>query len=145
MFPPVEQLIPHRPPFLFVDEIVSETPDSLTAKRVWRADEDFYKGHYPNAPITPGVLLCESIFQTGALYMALKMPESTKGLPILARIENVRLRAPVFPGDTILIEVRQKELHPPFVFMTGIIRNEKNERVLTADFAVTLKPKTDAK
>ena len=66
----VTDLIPHRPPFLFVDEIVSETADSLTARRTWRAEEDFYKGHYPNAPITPGVLLCEAVFQTGALFMA---------------------------------------------------------------------------
>ena len=56
--PTVLQLIPHRPPFLFVDEIVSESPDSLVARRTFRADEDFYKGHYPGAPITPGVILC---------------------------------------------------------------------------------------
>ena len=49
----VKALIPHRPPFLFVDEIVSETAEGLVAKRTWRADEDFYRGHYPNAPITP--------------------------------------------------------------------------------------------
>ena len=66
----VTQLIPHRPPFLFVDEIVSQTGDSLVAKRTWRAEEDFYKGHYSGAPITPGVLLCESVFQTGALLLA---------------------------------------------------------------------------
>ena len=48
--------IPHRPPFLFVDDIVSETAEGIVARRTWRADEDFYKGHYPGAPITPGVL-----------------------------------------------------------------------------------------
>ena len=67
----VTDLIPHRPPFLFVDEIVSENADGLTARRTWRSDEDFYKGHYPGAPITPGVLLCESVFQTAACYLAL--------------------------------------------------------------------------
>ena len=70
--PKVTDLIPHRPPFLFVDEIVSETADGLTAKRTWRAEEDFYDGHYPGAPITPGVLLCEAVFQTAACFMALK-------------------------------------------------------------------------
>jgi len=141
MFPPPAEIIPHRPPFLFVDEIVSETPGTLTAKRTWRAEETFYQGHYPGAPITPGVLLCESIFQAAALYMARQMPETSRGLPILARIENIRFRAPVFPGDTTLIEVSKKEIVAPFVFMSGIIRNAKNERVLTADFAVTFKPK----
>jgi 3-hydroxyacyl-[acyl-carrier-protein] dehydratase len=66
-------LIPHRPPFLFVDEIVSESADGLVARRTFRAEEDFYQGHYPGAPITPGVLLCEAVFQTGALYMARSM------------------------------------------------------------------------
>ena len=52
----VEKLIPHRPPFLFVDEIVSHTGETLVAKRTWRAEEDFYKGHYPGAPITHGAV-----------------------------------------------------------------------------------------
>ena len=53
---PVTDLIPHRPPFLFIDEIDAHSEDALTAQRTWRADEDFYQGHYPDAPITPGVL-----------------------------------------------------------------------------------------
>ena len=64
--PAVTDLIPHRPPFLFVDEIVSHDDLGLVAKRTWRAEEDFYRGHYPGAPITPGVLLCEAVFQTAA-------------------------------------------------------------------------------
>ena len=90
----VTDLIPHRPPFLFVDEIVSETADSLTAKRTWRAEEDFYKGHYPNAPITPGVLLCEAVFQTGALFMAKQAlaagAKPGEGVPLLAKIGEFR-------------------------------------------------------
>ena len=68
--PDILALIPHRPPFLFVDEIVAESADGLVARRTLRAEEDFYSGHYPGAPITPGVLLCEAVFQTGALLMA---------------------------------------------------------------------------
>jgi 3-hydroxyacyl-[acyl-carrier-protein] dehydratase len=95
----VTQLIPHRPPFLFVDEIVSQAGDSLVARRTWRADEDFYKGHYPGAPITPGVLLCESVFQSGALLLAGKFAGQGKpdGVPLLAKVENVRFRSPVYP------------------------------------------------
>ena len=55
-----------------MDEIVSQTGDTLVARRTWRAEEDFYKGHYPGAPITPGVLLCESVFQAGALLLGSK-------------------------------------------------------------------------
>src|SRR3954469_4878878 len=105
----VTELIPQRPPFLFVDDIVSETADSLTAKRAWRAEEDFYKGHYPGAPITPGVLLCEAVFQTGALYMARQAQAAGakpgEGVPLMAKISDVRFRNPVYPGDVILIEV----------------------------------------
>ena len=62
----VIQLIPHRPPFLFVDEIVAQSGDALTARRTWRPEEDFYKGHYPGAPITPDFLppLASVIFST---------------------------------------------------------------------------------
>jgi len=72
MMIPVTELIPHRPPFLFVDELVSQADDGLVAKRTWRADEDFYKGHYPGAPITPGVLALRAVFQTAACFLALK-------------------------------------------------------------------------
>src|ERR1043166_3873376 len=108
----VTDLIPHRPPFLFVDEIVSESPDGLVAKRTWRSDEDFYKGHYPGVPITPGVILCESVFQAAACYLSMKTraaEKASEGVPLLVKISDVRFRSPVYPGDTILMEVKQKD------------------------------------
>ncbi len=137
----VEQLIPHRPPFLFVDEIVARTDDTLTARRTWRAEEDFYRGHYPGAPITPGVLLCESVFQTGALLLAGKFagqPGSQSGVPLLTKVENVRFRAPVYPGDTTTIEVKITGAASGFHFMSGTIKSG-DKRVLTVDFAVAWK------
>ena len=139
--PTVLQRIPHRPPFLFVDEIVSETADSLVAKRTLRADEDFYKGHYPGAPITPGVLLCEAVFQTGALYMAgliAKQGAASSGVPLIAKISDVRFRNPVFPGETITIEVKKKDSMAGFTMMSGSIKSGE-KRVLTIEFAVTWK------
>jgi 3-hydroxyacyl-[acyl-carrier-protein] dehydratase len=138
--PTILQLIPHRPPFLFVDEIVSETPDTLVAKRTFRPDEDFYKGHYPGAPITPGVLLCEAVFQTGALYLARTMAGqgSPEGVPLMAKISDVRFRNPVFPGETIMIEVKKKESIGGFTMMSGSVKSGE-KRVLTVDFAVTWK------
>ena len=111
--PPVTDLIPHRPPFLFVDEIVSWTDEGLTARRTWRAEEDFYRGHYPGAPITPGVLLCEAVFQAAGCHLALKARAAGAapgaGVPLIAKISDVRFRQPVYPGDTILLEVKEKD------------------------------------
>ncbi len=134
----ITNFIPHRPPFLFVDEIVSETDTGMTARRTWRTDEDFYKGHYPGMPITPGVLLCEAVFQTGALFLSrkqAKLQQATIGVPLLAKINDVRFRNPVFPGETITIEVREKEALGGFVFMTGSVKCG-DKRVLNVDFSV---------
>lgn len=148
--PAVTDLIPHRPPFLFIDEIISETADGLTAKRTWRAEEDFYQGHYPNAPITPGVLLCEAVFQAGAAFLSSQARAAGAapgaGVPLLAKISDVRFRSPVYPGDTITIEVKKKEALGGFTMMSGAIKNG-DKRVLSVDFAVAWKapePQADA-
>jgi 3-hydroxyacyl-[acyl-carrier-protein] dehydratase len=139
----VTDLIPHRPPFLFVDEIVSAAVDGLVAKRTWRAEEDFYRGHYPNAPITPGVLLCEAVFQTAACYMALKAraagQQPGEGVPLIAKISDVRFRSPIYPGDTILLEVKEKDALGGFTMLSGSIKKEDGTRVLSVDFAVAWK------
>lgn len=139
----VKALIPHRPPFLFVDEIVSENADGLVAKRTWRAEEDFYKGHYPSAPITPGVLLCEAVFQTGALFMARQAQAAGaapgSGVPLLSKINDVRFRTPIYPGDAILIEVKKKDVVAGFTMMAGSIKKNDGTRVLNVDFTVAWK------
>jgi 3-hydroxyacyl-[acyl-carrier-protein] dehydratase len=141
--PNVTELIPHRPPFLFVDEIVSSGPDGLVAKRTWRAEEDFYRGHYPGAPITPGVLLCEAVFQAAACYMALKAQAAGgspgEGMPLIAKISDVRFRNPVYPGDTIMLEVKEKDALGGFTMLSGHIKKADGTRVLNLDFAVAWK------
>ena len=137
----VERLIPHRPPFLFVDAVVARTDTSLTATRTWRAAEDFYRGHYPGAPITPGVLLCEAVFQTGALLLAGKFAAADgqpAGVPLLAKVENVRFRTPVYPGDTVTIEVKINEVAGGFYLMSGAMKCG-DKRVLNVDFSVAWK------
>jgi 3-hydroxyacyl-[acyl-carrier-protein] dehydratase len=139
----VTDLIPHRPPFLFVDEIVSEAADGLVARRTWRADEDFYRGHYPGAPITPGVLLCECVFQTAACFMALKAraagAKPGEGVPLIAKISDVRFRSPVYPGDQVSIEVKQKDALGGFTMMTGSMKKADGTRIMNVDFSVAWK------
>jgi 3-hydroxyacyl-[acyl-carrier-protein] dehydratase len=138
--PEVLRRIPHRPPFLFVDEIVSESPDGLVARRAWRAEEDFYSGHYPGAPITPGVILCEAVFQAGALYLARAMAGdgAPQGVPLLVKINDVRFRSPVYPGDTVTIEVRRKETVAGFHIMSGSVKRGET-RILAVEFSVAWK------
>lgn len=139
----VTDLIPHRPPFLFVDEIVSTTPEGLVARRTWRAEEDFYRGHYPGAPITPGVLLCEAVFQAAACHLALKAraagAKPGDGVPLIARISDVRFRHPVYPGDTVVLEVKEKDSMGGFTMLHGQIRKADGTRALNLDFAVAWK------
>jgi 3-hydroxyacyl-[acyl-carrier-protein] dehydratase len=140
MIPAVTELIPHRPPFLFVDEIVSEEPAGLVARKTWRADEDFYRGHYPGAPITPGVLLCEAVFQAGALHLSRQSGAAAPAgsMPVLVKISDVRFRQPVYPGDTVLVEVRRGETMGGFTRMSGGVTCG-GKRVLTVEFTVAWK------
>ncbi len=139
----ITDLIPHRPPFLFVDEVVEHDTNTLTARRIWRTEEDFYNGHYPGSPITPGVLLCEAVFQAGAAYMSLQAQAAGvapgEGVPLLAKISDVRFRNPVFPGDEILIEVVKKESLGGFTMMAGNVRKTDGTRVLNVSYSVAWK------
>ena len=133
--------IPHRPPFLFLDEIKEVRSDGAICTRTFRADEPFYAGHYPGNPITPGVLLCESVFQAGAVYLTRKLQAEGGApdgkTPVLCRIEEAKFKGMVKPGDTVDIEVKHVETLQQFHFLTGTVRRE-GKAVLTLRFALAL-------
>lgn len=134
--------IPHRPPFLFVDKIVEMREDGIVCSRTFDGGEGFYKGHYPNAPLTPGVLLCESVFQAASVYLVKKARLSgTDGMedrtPVLCRIESARFKSMVFPGDEILIEVRDGEKLSGFYTMTGTVKTARG-LALQIKFVITM-------
>jgi len=133
--------IPHRPPFLFIDELVSCDASGAVARRRIRADEPHFEGHYPGNPIMPGVLLCEATFQTAAVFLVKRMEAegaSADGLtPILSRITDARFKQMVVPGDEITIEVTYKEALSKFHFLRGKVL--KNGKVaVTLEFALAL-------
>jgi len=132
------QRIPHRPPFLFVDKIIERRGDGLVAALEWKADSDFYKGHYPDHPITPGVLLCESVFQTAGIFLSEQMPPEAKLVPVLTRIHSARFKNLVRPGAVVTMEVKLIETHDGrFFTLRGFVR-EDAKLALTIDFTVAM-------
>ena len=103
-------VIPHREPFLFVDEVTELVPGVLAAGR-WHltGDEPFFVGHFPDRPTVPGVIMCEAVAQLGAV--ALLSDERYAGrLPLFGGIDRARFRRQVGPGDTLDLEVRMTRL-----------------------------------
>ncbi|MBI2957141.1 MAG: 3-hydroxyacyl-ACP dehydratase FabZ [Acidobacteria bacterium] len=102
----IRQVLPHREPFLLVDEVTELEPRRrIVALKHVRADEPHFAGHFPGAPIMPGVLIVEALAQTGALLLLREVPDRDSKLVFFAGIDEARFRAPVFPGDTLRLEV----------------------------------------
>ena len=136
---PVKEILPHREPFLFIDEIVELTDTTVVATRTVRADEPQFKGHYPHRPIMPGVLLCETVVQCGAYLMAIKMGEEAdmKGAPVVARMSNVKFKRMVTPGDELRVEAEHTRSMMDAHMMTGRVRRD-GKVVCSLDFTVML-------
>jgi len=142
--------IPHRPPFLFVDEVLALEPPVLVARKTFDASMEIYRGHYPGHPVTPGVILCEAMFQAAGILVAhwerSAAPEKSAGLsdlsggvPVLSRIEEARFHTPVFPGDTVEMRLHwQETLGHFFVFEGRMSCREK--RVLNLRFILARVP-----
>ena len=102
----IEEVLPHREPFLLVDEVVEVVPmKRIVALKNVRASEPYFAGHFPGAPVMPGVLIIEALAQAGALLLFREVPDREKKLVFFAGIDECRFRAPVFPGDTLRLEL----------------------------------------
>ncbi len=136
----ITELIPHRDPFLWVDRIIDEESNLLVTEKDIPTDLDVFRGHYPERPILPGVLLCEAVFQSGALLIA-KMDFGTRsghrGMPVITKITNARFKRPVYPGDTLRIEVKLIETVSFAHFLKGTVKIG-NKTALRIEFTATL-------
>jgi 3-hydroxyacyl-[acyl-carrier-protein] dehydratase len=100
----IQDIIPHRYPFLLVDRIVEVTEKRVVGIKNVTINEPFFQGHFPGHPIMPGVLILEALAQTGGVG-ALNMKDNLGKLAYFLSINNARFRKPVVPGDTLRLEV----------------------------------------
>jgi 3-hydroxyacyl-[acyl-carrier-protein] dehydratase len=130
--------IPQREPFLFIENIVERTPDRITTSKKLTGEEDFFRGHFPGRPVFPGVLMCEAVFQTGALLMALRGEAAGNSkTALVTRIQNTKFKNMAKPGDLLLITVDFVEMLANAAFMKGKITCE-GKTIMTIEFAATL-------
>lgn len=131
--------IPHRSPFLFVDEIVEVSADRIVTCFSVDPDADFFKGHYPSNPVMPGVLLCECCFQAGALLIAHRLgaDAAAQGTPVVTRITDARFKRIVRPGDLVTIETKLDDELDNAFYLTARVRVD-DKSVLRVTFACML-------
>src|SRR5215210_2132464 len=109
----IQELIPHRYPFLLIDKIVEmEWGKRAVGIKNVTANEWFFQGHFPGYPVMPGVLMIEALAQVGAVAM-LAMPENQGKLAFFAGVDEVRFKRQVVPGDTLRIEVTLTRVRGP--------------------------------
>ena len=100
----IMEILPHRPPFLFIDKIYELTDDQVIGVKNVTIDEDFFKGHFPDYPVMPGVIIIEAMAQMGGILVMSKLDDPQNYLTFFAKIDKVRFRNKVLPGDTIIFK-----------------------------------------
>jgi len=102
----IKKILPHRPPFLLIDRIISMDDSGITGLKNVTMNEAFFVGHFPNEPVMPGVLQIEAMAQVGGIYVLRTVPDPENYITYFLKIENARFRSKVVPGDTLLFRLR---------------------------------------
>ena len=101
----IMNILPHRPPFLFVDKILEISDTSITGLKYVSPDETYFKGHFPGRPVMPGVLQIEAMAQVGGVLVLSTFPDPENYLTFFARIENAKFKRTVVPGDVLIFKL----------------------------------------
>jgi 3-hydroxyacyl-[acyl-carrier-protein] dehydratase len=115
-------ILPHRYPLLLVDRVLEIEADRILALKNVTFNEPHFTGHFPGAPVMPGVLIVESMAQAGGVLMLREVEDRQSKLIYFTGIDNCRFRRPVVPGDQLLLEVVVKRRRQRFATLHGIAR-----------------------
>jgi len=117
----IQEILPHRYPFLLVDRIIELEPRvRIVGIKQVSVNEQFFQGHFPGAPVMPGVLQIEALAQCGAILALREFEDRESKIPFFSGIENCRFRRPVVPGDTLRLEVTALRIGSKVQKMHGI-------------------------
>lgn len=116
----IVKLLPHRYPFLLVDRVLSVEPGkSIVAIKNVTCNESFFEGHFPEAKIMPGVLIVEAVAQAGGILLYSSFPDPRKKLVVLSKLQNVKFRKIVVPGDQLRLEAEIVKTRSKFATIRG--------------------------
>jgi 3-hydroxyacyl-[acyl-carrier-protein] dehydratase len=127
--------IPHRPPMLLLDQVALWESERIVCEKTFQTDEWFFQGHYPDYPLVPGVILCEAAMQAGAVLLSKHV--TGDGVPVVGRLNDVKFKRMIRPGDTVLLEATLDERMGDAFFLSAKVSCE-GKTAVTLAFAVTL-------
>jgi 3-hydroxyacyl-[acyl-carrier-protein] dehydratase len=134
----IKEIIPHRDPFLLIDEIVECEPGKrVVAIRRINPDDFWFKGHFPDYPVVPGVLMLEMLAQAGACAM-LMLPENKGKLGFFGGVKEAKFRRQVVPGDVLRLEVEIVKTRGPVGFGKGLATVD-GEKAVSAEISFAIK------
>ena len=139
----IKEYIPHREPFLFIDTLIEiEKLKKATGVKTFTANDNFFKGHFPEQPVVPGVILVEMMAQTAAALIAYSIKEETfDKIVYLMNIDNTKFRKPVFPNEKIFAKVKALRSKGRVWKFEGELLDEEDNKIAESVWCATIMDK----